>query len=121
MQNKDGTYVWELYAYDPYRRPTSTKVKSPYFYEYAFHHDGVVMAKFQNRDQPPELLRKHSDFGNARSHFEIKFHPYINNQYVNSIMCESEGSPILPIVWKSNQFTLPLMMQESECYALNNF
>ncbi|GBL99661.1 hypothetical protein AVEN_185874-1, partial [Araneus ventricosus] len=62
------------------RRPTSTKAKSPYFYEYAFHHDGVVMAKFQNRGQPPELLHKHSDFENARTHFEIKFHPYINNQ-----------------------------------------
>ncbi|GFQ68722.1 uncharacterized protein TNCT_91631 [Trichonephila clavata] len=49
--SKDTFWVWELFATDPYRRPTSNKAKSPYYFSYAFHHDGVVMAKFSAEDK----------------------------------------------------------------------
>ncbi|GBN21056.1 hypothetical protein AVEN_146941-1 [Araneus ventricosus] len=95
-----------MYAYDQYRRPTSNKVKSPFFYEYGFHHDGIVIGKFAAEGQAPEIIRKHTDFDKSESHFDIKIHPYINNQYVWSMFKELDNSPTAPILWKSNQFTL---------------
>ncbi|GBO18566.1 hypothetical protein AVEN_201327-1 [Araneus ventricosus] len=104
--SKETAWVWELYAYNPYRRPTFNKAKSPFFYEYGFHHDGIVMGKFAAEDHAPEIIRKHTEFENSESNFDIKIHPYINNQYIWSMFNESDNSPTPPILWKSNQFTL---------------
>ncbi|GFQ68732.1 uncharacterized protein TNCT_91671 [Trichonephila clavata] len=108
--SKDTFWVWELFATDLYRRPTSNNAKSPYYFSYAFHHDGVVMAKFSAEDKdktpPPEIIRKLKDFDIENGHFDFKFHPYIVNQYVYSMFNESDGTLTPPIIWKSNQYTL---------------
>lgn len=99
-------YVWELFASDIYRRPTSTVAKSPYFFSYAFHHDGVAVANFQKNGQAPIITKHFKSFENADHHWDKAFHPFVQNQWVEKIYCESKDVPLPPVKWSSNTFRL---------------
>lgn len=104
--NRDYFWIWELYATDIYRRPTSTKAKSPYFFSYAFHHDGIILGTFAGDGKEPTVSRHYKSFENNDHHWDTKFHPFVQNQWVFSSMCESENVPLPSIQWSSNQFRL---------------
>lgn len=104
--HREHFWVWELYASDIYRRPTSTLAKCPYFFSYAFHHDGIVLADFGNEGKEPSVSKVRVSFENADKHWSRKFHPYIQNQWVMSTYNESQNAPLPAVQWASNQFRL---------------
>ncbi|XP_055930232.1 uncharacterized protein LOC129960687 [Argiope bruennichi] len=104
--NKDYFWTWELFATDIYRRPTATNAKSPYFFSYAFHHDGIAIATFNREGKEPKVERIKESFDNSSHHWDKKFHPFIQNQWVYSTYCESSVVALPPVTWASNQFRI---------------
>ncbi|GIY58756.1 hypothetical protein CDAR_573231 [Caerostris darwini] len=104
--NKDYFWTWELFATDIYRRPTSNNAKSPFFFSYAFHHDGIAIAKFNTEGKEPTVERVKESFDNSAHHWDKKFHPFIQNQWVYSTYCESSVVALPPVTWLSNQFRI---------------
>lgn len=94
--SRDYFRVWELYATDIYRRQTSTKAKSPYFFSYTFHHDGIIVETFAGDGKEPAVTRHHKSFDNAGHHWDGEFHPFVQNHWVYLTMCESENTPLPP-------------------------
>ena len=78
------------------------------FFSYAFHHQGIAVAKFKKDNFAPLIVKTTSSYDNTDHHLDVAFHPFIKNQWVEKTYCETEGTAFPPVLWESNRFKLTI-------------
>ncbi|KAF8763636.1 hypothetical protein HNY73_021800 [Argiope bruennichi] len=67
---------------------------------------GLAIATFNKEGKEPKVERIKESFDNSSHHWDKKFHPFIQNQWVYSTYCESSVVALPPVTWASNQFRI---------------
>ncbi|KAF8789579.1 hypothetical protein HNY73_007509 [Argiope bruennichi] len=68
---------------------------------------GYLNSEYEvNEGKEPKVERIKESFENSTNHWDKKFHPFIQNQWVYSTYCKSSVVALPPVTWASNQFRI---------------